>query len=137
LTIALIAWRSPALARERDSARVVGFGVMWFIIAISPVSNALFLTGILLAERTLYLPSVGIAAATGWLVLRLVQERRRAGWLLLTVVVTFASLRAWSRNRTWKDSNTVFVTMMREQPHSGRSQWMLGDQFWGSGDIDR
>ena len=35
-----------------DSARVAGFGVVWFIIAISPISNALFLSGVLLAERT-------------------------------------------------------------------------------------
>ena len=44
------------------------FGLGWIAIAFSPVANLLFPTGILVAERTLYLPSVGLALAVGaWL----------------------------------------------------------------------
>jgi len=113
----------------RVTARAAAFGVVWFIIAISPTSNALFLSGILLAERTLYLPSVGLAAATGWLVVRFAKERRRAAWVGLTVVVVLSSVRVWTRNPAWYDTLTVLGTLMEDYPHSGRSQWILGDQF--------
>ncbi|NNM33970.1 MAG: hypothetical protein HKO53_12930 [Gemmatimonadetes bacterium] len=129
LVLSLVAWRRPFMEPGRDSARTAAFGVVWFIIAISPTSNALFLSGILLAERTLYLPSVGLAAATGWLIVRLARERKRVAWVGLTVIVLLSSVRVWTRNPTWKDTLTVLGTLMEDYPQSGRSQWILGDQF--------
>jgi tetratricopeptide (TPR) repeat protein len=121
------------MGRGRDTARAVAFGVVWFIITISPTSNTVVLSGILLAERTLYLPSVGLAAATGWLVLRLARERRRVAWAGLTVVVLAGGVRVWTRNPTWYDNATVLTVMIRDYPQSGRSQWVLGDALMGRG----
>jgi hypothetical protein len=44
----------------RRRAPVASFGLLWLIVAYSPVSNVLIPTGIVTAERTLFLPSVGI-----------------------------------------------------------------------------
>lgn len=130
---ALVAWRRAPLKPGQGSARAAGFGVVWFLVTISPVSNVLFLSGVLLAERTLYLPSVGFAAAAGWLVVRLAQERRRVAWVGLTVAVTAMGYRTWKRNPTWKDNIAVFGTMIEDYPYSGRSQWVLGDLFFQQG----
>ena len=53
----VVAWRR---------APVAALGLAWFAIAISPVSNVLFASGVVLAERTLYLPSVGAAILVAW-----------------------------------------------------------------------
>jgi hypothetical protein len=108
---------------------VAAFGVVWFLVTISPVSNTLFLSGVLLAERTLYLPSVGLAAATGWLIMRLARERPRASWVLLVAALALGSVRTWTRNPHWLSNSTVFAHMIGDNPHSGRSQWVLGDEF--------
>jgi len=127
LATSLWAWRKPELAADRSSARVAAFGVVWFIIAISPVSNTVFLSGVLLAERTFYLPSVGLAAATGWLVVRLARERPRVAWGALALAIAASGVRTWTRTPTWYDSNTVMATLIDEVPYSGRAQWALGD----------
>jgi tetratricopeptide (TPR) repeat protein len=127
LTLALVAWRKGELTPDSLGGRAAAFGVVWFVVAISPVSNALFLTGQLLAERTLYLPSVGLAAATGWLVMRLARDRPRAAWVGLVLAVSLASARTWTRSPTWRDNPTLFTTLLAEHPQSGRSQWILGD----------
>jgi len=137
LTSALAAWRRPSLTPGGSSARIAGFAVVWFLVTISPVSNALFLSGVLLAERTLYLPSVGLAALSGWLVLWLLRRRLRLAVGVLAGAVVLGSVRTWTRSPTWRDSESVFLTMLREQPHSGRSQWLLGDNFWVQGDTAR
>ncbi|MDZ7779147.1 MAG: hypothetical protein U5R14_04300 [Gemmatimonadota bacterium] len=134
LATAWVAWRRPELRPERASARVAGFGVMWFVIAISPVSNTLFLSGVTLAERTLYLPSVGLAAVSGWLLVVLLRERRALGGVVVALAVVLSAARTWTRTPTWHDTPSVFLTMLREVPHSGRAQWMLGDNFWMQGD---
>src|SRR5205823_3350435 len=65
----VLAWR-----RKRQ-LEVYGLG--WIAIAFLPVSNLLFSTGILIAERTLYLPSIGLALATGAALARLPGVRVR------------------------------------------------------------
>ncbi|NJD18669.1 MAG: hypothetical protein FIA95_05215 [Gemmatimonadetes bacterium] len=130
LTGALVAWRRAELGPGSASPRAVAFGVVWFVVTISPVSNVLFLTGVLLAERTLYLPSVGFVAAAGWVVVRLARERRRLAWGGLALAVALMGWRTWERNPTWKDNVTVFGTLIEDYPHSGRSQWVLGDLFF-------
>jgi hypothetical protein len=56
LVLAIASWRRAPLAT---------FGICWSTIALFPVSNVLMPTGILLAERTLFLPSVGAMLALG------------------------------------------------------------------------
>jgi len=127
LLVSLVAWRQDAMSAGSDTARVAAFGVVWFIIAVSPVSNTLFLSGVLLAERTLYLPSVGLAAATGWLVVRLYGERPRAAIVGMATLLLLGSVRTWTRNASWRDSTTMFAVLLEDVPQSGRSQWVLGD----------
>ncbi|HSH75687.1 MAG TPA: hypothetical protein VLA09_08400 [Longimicrobiales bacterium] len=134
---ALVAWRRPEMAPETSTSRVLAFGVVWFVVAISPISNVAFLSGVILAERNLYLASVGLAAASGWLVVRLARERRRAAWGLLIVALGLASARTWTRNPTWQNNQTVFGTMLRDVPHSGRAQWILGDEFLRAGNVSQ
>jgi hypothetical protein len=43
----------------------MAFAMLWVPIALSPVSNVFFASGILLAERTLYLASVGVCLGLG------------------------------------------------------------------------
>ena len=75
LFFSISAWRKGLMTPDRLSGRTVGWGVVWFVITLSPTSNVLFLSGILLAERTLYLPSVGFVAAAAWLLMALYRER--------------------------------------------------------------
>lgn len=135
LGLSLIAWRRPEMKKGVDTARAAAFGVVWFGITISPISNTLFLSGVLLAERTLYLPSVGLAAATGWLVVRLSRERPRGAWVALVVMLSLGAVRTWIRNPTWYDTQSVMTVMIRDNPHAGRSQWVLGDVLLSRGRV--
>jgi tetratricopeptide (TPR) repeat protein len=129
LLISLLLWRRPDMRPGRDTARIAAFGVVWFIITISPVSNIAFISGVMLAERTLYLPSVGLAAATGWLLVRFWRARPRPAVALTVVGLGLLGWRTWTRTPTWKTNDSVFLTMMSDHPESGRTQWVLGDLF--------
>lgn len=133
LVLALLTWRRGPMGPDRLSSRAVGWGVVWFVITLSPTSNLLFLSGILLSERTLYLPSVGFAAAVGWGVLRLHRERPRPAVALLVVFLAFLGVRSWTRTPTWKDNMEVFNTLVLNHPESGRAQWVLGDTYFQVG----
>lgn len=135
-----IAWwgsgRGP-LTPGRLTPAALGFGIVWFIVTALPTSNLLFLTGVLLAERTLFLPSVGFAAATGWMLAQLRRERPRTGALVTAAVLSLMLCRTIVRNPAWKDNAAVFATLLREHPESGRAQWIAGDMYFATGDHSR
>jgi hypothetical protein len=58
-------------------APVVSFGLAWTAVGLLPVSNILIPTGILVAERTLFLPSAGFMVAVGGAAA--IVEARRSG----------------------------------------------------------
>src|SRR5207245_10146552 len=59
----LALWAALLWLLVRRQRRVEALGVAWIGIALAPVANLLFTVGVLVAERTLYFPSVGLALA--------------------------------------------------------------------------
>ena len=134
---ALILLALIGLALTTRSRPRVGVPAGWFLIAVLPVSNLLFPIGVLLAERTLYLPSVAIAiaAAHAWdaLVARS-PGRVRALALAGTVVLIAFGARTALRNPAWKDSAAWARTLFIEHPESYRAQWEAAQVSMGQGD---
>ncbi|MGI9627174.1 MAG: tetratricopeptide repeat protein, partial [Longimicrobiales bacterium] len=134
---ALVAWRAGRLSTRSLSPRLLGFGVVWFVITLSPTSNVLFLTGVMLAERTLYLPSVGFVAGVGWLFVSLHRQRPRVAAGLVTLSVMLLAGRTVDRNVTWKNNDTLFITMLSEHPESARAQLVAGNIHFQRGEEEQ
>lgn len=99
----------------RRGRRVEAFGLGWIAIAFSPVANLLFPTGILVAERTLYLPSAGLALAAGaWLA----RQPARRLWPVVGVVVLAAGIRTALRVPVWRSDNTAILSILQDSPRS-------------------
>jgi hypothetical protein len=107
--------------------RLVAIGLGWIAIAGSIVSNLLFPTGILVAERTLFLPSVGVALIAGSLVA--MAGDRPVRWAILGVLVALGGARSWSRQPVWKDNPTLFAQTVIDAPGSYRSYFIAGKEF--------
>jgi hypothetical protein len=105
----VIAWR-----RQR---RLEAYGLGWIAIAFLPVSNLLFSTGVLLAERTLYLPSVGLALAVGAALARLPAPRFR---IALGLLVIAGGVRSAVRTPLWHDDFSVTQSILQDSPDSYR-----------------
>jgi tetratricopeptide (TPR) repeat protein len=118
-------------------APVVAFGAAWFALFIAPVSNVLLATGILVAERTLYLPSVGavmaLAAGVGLLSARLRADRSplaRLVPLLCAVLIALGVVRSSTRNAFWHDSVSAFRTMVDDAPLNFKAHYAWGGQLF-------
>lgn len=112
IATAIAAWkRAPA----------VTFGIAWFYIAISPVSNVLFPSGVVLAERTLYLPTVGAAIIAGWVFERAIAVRPRVVVALATGLFAAFAIRTWTRTPFWHDKRQFLISEVDQQPESYRA----------------
>jgi protein O-mannosyl-transferase len=108
-TLLVIAWR-----RQR---RLETFGLGWIAIAFLPVSNLLFSSGVFLAERTLYLPSAGLALAAGTALARLPVRRFR---LVLMLLALAGGVRSALRSPVWRDDFSVTQSILEDSPESYR-----------------
>lgn len=58
------------------------------------------------------------------------RERPRVGNALMAAILLMFFCRTVGRNPVWSDNATVFSTLIREHPESGRAQWLLGDLYF-------
>lgn len=113
----LAAWAVLVAVAWRRGRRVEALGLGWIAIAFVPVANLLFPTGVLLAERTLYLPSAGLAFAAGAGVARLRPDRLR---IVLVLIVLAGGIRAALRVPVWRDDVAVTRSILEDSPDSYR-----------------
>ena len=111
--------------------RAVSFGIWFTVIALLPTSNFIVPSGILLAERTLFLPSVGmmivLAAIVPWLYSRAHRRPLRlAGIVALVLVMAFGIWRSVERTKVWKDDDALFAAAVVDAPYVYRTHFMLG-----------
>ena len=115
---------------------VMAFAMLWVPIALSPVSNVFFASGILLAERTLYLSSIGVCLGVGALAERMLVTRRTAVWATVTVVLLAFGARTWTRTPVWRDDRTWLVTLLADHPESYEGHRTAGGILKFAGQLD-
>jgi hypothetical protein len=129
----LVAW-AVAVWATRRRAPTVAFGLVWCALALLPVSNLLVPTGILLAERTLFLPSIGVMLALGagadWL---RGPAASRALVLACAALVVAGAVRSLSRYRVWHDDHVLSIASVHDAPRSWRAQRAYGETLFDLG----
>jgi len=113
----LAVWAGLLVMAWRRQRRLEAYGLGWIAIAFLPVSNLLFSSGVLLAERTLYLPSVGLALAAGAALARLPVPRFR---IALGLLVIAGGVRSAVRTPVWHDDFSVTQSILQDSPDSYR-----------------
>ena len=131
---ALALWALLLVAAWRHGRKIEAFGLGWIAIALLPVSNLLMPVGILLAERTLYLPSVGLALAAGAALARLPTPRLR---VLAAILVLAGGIRSALRVPVWHDDVAVTLSILEDSPNSYRGPARMGALYQGRGDAER
>jgi tetratricopeptide (TPR) repeat protein len=131
--LVLLAFLVAALAARRK-APVISFGLAWCAIALFPVHNVLVPTGIVLAERTLMLPSIGFVLVLGSvaaLFLEHATHRSRLGLIgITTALLALGTGRSFTRHPVWSDQfNLWYLTATRDAPLSYRAHHALAELY--------
>ncbi len=122
-----------ALWRTRP---VISFGIAVLVAALLPSSNFILPAGIVLAERTLFLPSVGAMIVVGGILEWIADAARangsdmarvaRLAAVACAVVLIAGAAKSWTRSTVWRDNDTLFANTIRDVPDSYRAHYMYG-----------
>jgi tetratricopeptide (TPR) repeat protein len=135
-TACLLAGAWFAVSRRR-TAKALYFFPLFFWIAYLPTSNLPIVIGSIMAERFLYLPSIGLtgwAVAAAWLVASAVlppvrspaPRPQRFWWGVLAFICLAFGAKTYSRNLDWTDERSLWASAVAVSPDSARAHNNLG-----------
>jgi tetratricopeptide (TPR) repeat protein len=109
------------------------FFLAFFFVALAPTSNLVVLIGSIMAERFVYLPSIGLAGcvvAAIYALGRQVSRRRllvvRSAWIALGFLCLACAVRTYARNFDWVDDLSLWTSGVEVCPESAKTHNNLG-----------
>ena len=127
--LALIACVAAAVGALRSTRRhkPVFFAVAFFFVTLSPMSNLVIRIGAIMAERFLYLPTVGFAILAVYAFQALQRRRRQAAEAAAVILLIAASTRTWARNSDWLDPQRFWRSGVEAAPASYKTHLNLSN----------
>jgi tetratricopeptide (TPR) repeat protein len=130
---------------DRKKQRILVLGLCWLLLTLLPVSNFVQTASIFMAERYLYLPSLGYFIIFGWLLGELLTKNVLASRFILrmTLIIGLVGLtvlyagRTLLRNRDWKDNFALGKSLLEVDPNSATGHHYLGMKYAQEGDNEK
>jgi uncharacterized protein (TIGR02996 family) len=142
--VALLGGLALALVSTWRRRPPIAFGLLWSGLTLSPVSNVAFPTGLIIAERTLFLPSVGVVLAVAafadafWPTMtKLPRLLEGTAIAVLVLVLAAGGFYTAERQRVWKSNDVLFAQTVRDAPDSYAAHWVYANWLDEQGAIAR
>ena len=112
-------------------AKPLFFFLAFFFVTLAPTANIAILIGTDMAERFLYLPSIGFLGAlvwVGWMAYRRAPQTSATRFTaagVLAVVTLALGARTFTRNFDWYDERSLWESAVRTSPNSYKAHESL------------
>jgi len=127
ISLLLITTFSLARLFACDQAPLLSFALL--AVPFVPSSNLFFPVGFVVAERVLYLPSMGFVLLASLALHALLPSPRftrvRRG-IAMSVCLLYGG-RTWVRNEDWRTRNDFYSAMVRDSPQNPKAHYGLGN----------
>lgn len=143
LAYALLAVYAVRRFKQKD---IIAFGIIYFFVTASIVSNVLITIGTNYGERLMYSPSLGFCIAFAALLTRVFKVNEQESGLTFpdtsaflknftkplaatAVIFVLFGFKTFTRNTAWADNGTLYTTDLQYAPNSARIHFYLGNQL--------
>jgi len=140
---ALRFWEDPLVSAPKcgfsqNDFKFIFFWLSFFLIALSPTLTPFGISWIV-AERYVYLGSVGIFAVVGLIFSKLAERKslRHYVYAVFALIIVALSIRTIVRNRDWKNEDTLWLATAKTSPSSPQNHNNLGDVYGRHGDSQK
>ena len=126
-------YQKSEAGKLKGNHKAAVFGLSLMVFPYIPASNLFFTVGFVVAERVLYLPSMGFCLLTGYGIYHMLKSKRQLfssaakfGLLLLLVMHSSKTLQ---RNRDWHSKLSLYTSLVRFYPQNGHMLGNMGFQY--------
>jgi len=111
--------------RLRRGDRLVGFGCLWFFLALSVESSFIPIADVIFEHRV-YLAMFGFVLVVIGLLAQWPLPRAAA---ILAAAVVVLGITTYRRNLVWRDGLTLWSDVVRKAPNNARGNTNLGNEY--------
>ncbi|EGT43238.1 hypothetical protein CAEBREN_04080 [Caenorhabditis brenneri] len=115
-----------------NECRLLSFSVMLGAISFLPSSNIFFTVGFSVAERVLYLPSVGFCLMCAVLLSKVSNHCKNADIIAVTVLLLSIS-KTYKRSAEWENELSLYSSGLRVCPMNAKIHYNMGKVLGDSG----
>jgi hypothetical protein len=126
LTVLLLSALGIWGLREFRKREPLGLAIPLTLLPLSIAFYYSFVLGFSLAERFLFLPSLGFSLLFAALLFKL---PRKAAWASLVMLAGLYAPLTFSRNRDWRDNLTLFQADVRHATNNSKISFLLGREL--------
>jgi protein O-mannosyl-transferase len=117
--------------------QIWGFGIWWYLMSLSIISNIVFPVGTNMSERFLFMPGVGILLIIAFYLTKFSWDKegmstRKIGVIptviLLVLCLGYAG-KTFTRNTAWKNNFTLFTTDVEVSKNSAKLNNAVGGEL--------
>ncbi|MEA3446609.1 MAG: glycosyltransferase family 39 protein, partial [Bacteroidota bacterium] len=119
----------------------IAYGIWFYLLPLSIVSNLLFPVGVFMNERFIYISSIGFCFVIAYLLIEKLKPKisnpesfKKLVYIGLGVIVLLFSVKTIARNSAWKDNETLFSTDIETSSNSIKSNAGLGEILYHKGE---
>ena len=99
--------------------KLISFGLLFYLLSLSIVSNIVFPIGTNMSERFLFMPSLGILISLVYLAISRIKAMKMVIGLAALCIVAMGA-KTIDRNKVWKDDFTLFTSDVKTNPRSAK-----------------
>uniref|UniRef100_A0A667XJI2 Protein O-mannosyl-transferase TMTC3 n=1 Tax=Myripristis murdjan TaxID=586833 RepID=A0A667XJI2_9TELE len=118
--LGLLAYHS--LRYRHSSAKIVIMALSLIVLPFIPASNLFFPVGFVVAERVLYVPSMGfcVLVAHGFRIVSHKGHMKKISWLMIGVLLTTHAVKTFNRNWDWESEYTLFTSALKVNKNNAK-----------------
>ncbi len=125
----LLIYSTISIFRRRT---LVAWSVWVFFAPLFPASNIPFEVGAFMAERFIFISSIGVCLVVAWFLIVILPKWLKGAYkpsiVILTIILILFEIRTFTRNPAWKDSTTLITTDVKTSVHSAKTlEFFAGD----------
>ena len=122
-----------------NSSKVVMFATALIIFSYLPASNVFFPVGFVVAERVLYIPSMGLCILIGYGIWCMVSRNcfhlfSNLAKLFFVCLLVMHSAKTLTRNREWYSELALYRAAVQARPNNGKMLHNLATETANKGD---
>ncbi|XP_032893910.1 protein O-mannosyl-transferase TMTC3 [Amblyraja radiata] len=111
-----------SLRNPGESSQVVLMALSFMVLPFIPASNLFFPVGFVVAERVLYVPSMGfcLLVAHGWKKIAGTRYLKKLAWIGLTILLIAHTSKTIYRNWDWESEYTLFMSGLKVNKNNAK-----------------
>lgn len=111
-----------SLRYRHSSAKIVIMALSLIVLPFIPASNLFFPVGFVVAERVLYVPSMGfcVLVAHGFKMVSHKGQLKKISWLMIGVLLTTHAVKTFHRNWDWESEYTLFTSALKVNKNNAK-----------------